>query len=197
MSITPRALLLLLILPIACATGINRAPTDDAAETRSGDTPAEPTCGDGVCGLEELCDVCLDDCGRCAAPPGCGDDICGPEENCGSCEADCGPCGTSSSGAGGGSPGSGGSGAGGAGGGFTPTCGDTYCDPPESPQGCPQDCQQVGGGTCAHGACEEGAALDPSCDLCATVVCGLDSFCCDTNWDVLCVASADLFCGCS
>ena len=84
-----------------------------------------------------------------------------------------------------------------------PICGDSFCDPPEDPQTCPQDCQMAttgtgGGGstTCAHDVCVQGGPLDPLCDPCVTIICGLDSYCCDTAWDDSCTLDADFFCGC-
>jgi hypothetical protein len=41
---------------------------------------------------------------------------------------------------------------------------------------------------CAHLACVPGVALDPSCDPCVKTICDQDSFCCNNNWDIVCVA---------
>ena len=40
-----------------------------------------------------------------------------------------------------------------------------------------------------------GQALTPSCDPCAGQVCGQDSFCCDTQWDSICVSEVGSICG--
>ncbi len=52
-----------------------------------------------------------------------------------------------------------------------------------------------GGANCAHGLCDQGAALDPNCDSCVTNVCNQDSFCCTNSWDNLCVDQAKKLCG--
>jgi hypothetical protein len=58
-------------------------------------------------------------------------------------------------------------------------------------------CASACGGGCAHGECEEGAALDNMCSPCATAICGADSFCCDTLWDSLCVSDAQQSASCT
>jgi len=40
-----------------------------------------------------------------------------------------------------------------------------------------------------------GAALDASCSPCAATVCGLDGYCCATEWDEICVGIAFVACG--
>ncbi len=59
----------------------------------------------------------------------------------------------------------------------------------------------AGGGeaTCAHDECAEGEALDPDCSPCAAAVCAQDSWCCDTDWDSLCIdiAASQAACSCS
>lgn len=62
-----------------------------------------------------------------------------------------------------------------------------------------QACGEAGGtttgsGTCDHGVCDEGGALDPSCGPCAEAVCGNDAYCCTTAWDELCVKAVDELC---
>jgi hypothetical protein len=52
-----------------------------------------------------------------------------------------------------------------------------------------------GGGTCDHDACEVGGPLDGTCDACAADVCAADPYCCDTEWDSMCVSEADTYCG--
>jgi len=56
-----------------------------------------------------------------------------------------------------------------------------------------------GGATdnCAHDTCEEGDALEPLCNACATTVCQQDPYCCETAWDDLCVDLASQQCGCN
>lgn len=71
------------------------------------------------------------------------------------------------------------------------TCGNGVCEPGETPESCPSDCQP----TCAHGVCEPGVALDPTCDECVATVCAVDDFCCTTFWDRVCVEEAEELCG--
>ena len=56
--------------------------------------------------------------------------------------------------------------------------------------------QGSGGGVsgCAHDPCDEGVALDSGCGSCATAVCDADSFCCDVEWDAMCVGEAESIC---
>ena len=53
----------------------------------------------------------------------------------------------------------------------------------------------VGGG-CLHDECTAGAALDAACSECATDICDADAFCCDTEWDAMCVNAADAAASC-
>lgn len=71
------------------------------------------------------------------------------------------------------------------------TCGNGACEPGESPETCPADCQP----TCAHGVCEPGVPLEASCDSCVATVCAADDFCCTTFWDRVCVEEAEELCG--
>ena len=48
---------------------------------------------------------------------------------------------------------------------------------------------------CQHDPCVVGAALDPGCDFCVALICLLDAFCCDSQWDIQCVAEVALTCG--
>jgi len=48
---------------------------------------------------------------------------------------------------------------------------------------------------CAHDICEEGEALDPKCDQCVKKICREDSFCCEIQWDLLCVEEVTTICG--
>ncbi|MBM4358722.1 MAG: hypothetical protein FJ096_11515 [Deltaproteobacteria bacterium] len=60
-----------------------------------------------------------------------------------------------------------------------------------------QTCGKGGGGgsgTCAHDKCVTGVAL--SCgDPCVNKVCAEDPYCCDTEWDSVCVGEVNKFCG--
>jgi hypothetical protein len=44
--------------------------------------------------------------------------------------------------------------------------------------------------TCEHDLCEAGPILDPACDGCVETVCAEDGYCCNTEWDDLCVSRA-------
>ncbi len=44
-----------------------------------------------------------------------------------------------------------------------------------------------GGGGCAHDPCNAGAPLTSGCDDCVTQICAGDAFCCNDQWDELCV----------
>ena len=48
-----------------------------------------------------------------------------------------------------------------------------------------------GGSACAHSECQTGAPLDEGCSTCAGAICGADPFCCDSNWDSMCVDAAE------
>jgi hypothetical protein len=48
---------------------------------------------------------------------------------------------------------------------------------------------------CMHDPCDEGARLLWSCDPCVTSVCEADNFCCNTEWDGICVDEATSLCG--
>lgn len=54
---------------------------------------------------------------------------------------------------------------------------------------CDTDCN------CSHGICQDGGALGPSCDPCVTAVCEADPYCCDQNWDGICVGEVGTLCG--
>ncbi|MEZ4311507.1 MAG: hypothetical protein R3F14_26020 [Polyangiaceae bacterium] len=49
-------------------------------------------------------------------------------------------------------------------------------------------------GTCSHGLCDSGDALDPSCDPCADAICQADDYCCTVEWDFFCVFDAVTSC---
>jgi len=51
------------------------------------------------------------------------------------------------------------------------------------------------GGSCAHPECSPGAKLTPGCSSCAAAVCGAEPYCCDTDWDQLCVDQVAANCG--
>jgi hypothetical protein len=52
----------------------------------------------------------------------------------------------------------------------------------------------TGGIGCAHSMCITGGLLDPGCDPCVAAICAVDSFCCVTAWDGLCVNEVTSVC---
>lgn len=55
--------------------------------------------------------------------------------------------------------------------------------------------QQAVEGACAHSLCASGAALEASCDPCATTLCAHDPYCCAVEWDATCVGEVASICG--
>ena len=53
------------------------------------------------------------------------------------------------------------------------------------------DCTSICAGGCSHDECDTGGALESSCSACAAAVCVGDDFCCDIEWDSLCVEAAE------
>jgi len=54
-----------------------------------------------------------------------------------------------------------------------------------------------GGGTgpdCPHDICDEGGPLTEACDPCVGQICSQDPFCCDNNWDYVCVSEVWSIC---
>jgi hypothetical protein len=47
---------------------------------------------------------------------------------------------------------------------------------------------------CAHSRCKVGGALDESCSGCVSDICDQDPFCCETEWDSLCVEEVGTIC---
>jgi hypothetical protein len=171
-----------------------------------------PVCGDGQCGSGESCDNCPEDCGVCppecgdqecngdetcascpadcgVCPPECGDQECNGDETCASCPGDCGACNSNCCAATG-----------------TPECDNAQCvnvvcavDPfccsnnwdgicgTEALEMCPVCGGALPGGNCCveqnqTTGCEDGACQD--------IVCAVDAFCCETEWDMLCADEA-------
>jgi hypothetical protein len=148
-----------------------------------GECVGSTNCGDGLCVAGETCGNCPDDCGPCGGTgscceaqsgPGCGDPtvqacVCKKDAFC--CQYtwdqvcvdeitafNCGDC---------------------AGGG----CGNGLCDNDEDCLICPGDCGACGG----TGCCEAHATT--ACDdaTVAACVCNQDAFCCQVEWDGVCV----------
>jgi hypothetical protein len=71
--------------------------------------------------------------------------------------------------------------------------GDELCG-----NGLDDDCNgaaEDGCNTCAHDICLTGVALAAGCDPCVAQVCAVDSFCCNTSWDGICVGEVTSVCG--
>jgi hypothetical protein len=74
---------------------------------------------------------------------------------------------------------------------------DPYCCQTDWDQTCANQvpnhpsCATACGGGCSHDACVQGGNLDPMCDAgCVDLICQNDSYCCDTDWDSICVGHA-------
>jgi len=163
-------------------------PKDSGTTPKDSSTPIQDgsTCNLTVCG--SLCvDTTMDDsnCGQCghacSGGSSCSNSTCQcsggmtlcsgvcvdtmtDNSNCGSCGAPC----------------TGGS-----------TCTSGTCQTQTTSSAPPQ-------GTCAHDLCDgtTGLYLDVGCDpsSCVTNVCSTDSYCCDTDWDSLCVSEVAQYC---
>jgi hypothetical protein len=48
---------------------------------------------------------------------------------------------------------------------------------------------------CPHDVCTTGSPLDESCGSCAAQICAVDSYCCNTAWDSICVGEVATVCG--
>ncbi len=129
--------------------------------------PGKPACGNGVCGPEENCFDCPQDCkcmkGEYCSPEEktcvkltssvCGNSVCESDENCSNCPQDCGPCSSTS------------------------VCGNSVCESDENCSNCPQDCGPCSStSVCGNSVCES----DENCSNCpqdcgpcsSTSVCG-------------------------
>ena len=51
------------------------------------------------------------------------------------------------------------------------------------------------GNSCAHAICTSGGNLANGCDPCVTQICTVDSYCCTTAWDSICVGEVASVCG--
>ena len=80
---------------------------------------------------------------------------------------------------------------------------DPYCCNNSWDTTCVNEAQQMcgtnacgggGNGQCSHSECVSGGALTTSCSTCASDVCNSDAFCCNTNWDGICVQEAESMC---
>jgi Domain of unknown function (DUF6748) len=80
---------------------------------------------------------------------------------------------------------------------------DPYCCATAWDAVCVGEAEQLCGNTCAatapacaHHLCAIGEKLDPQCDdPCVATVCAADSYCCNVEWDNVCVTEAGQLCG--
>jgi hypothetical protein len=70
-------------------------------------------------------------------------------------------------------------------------CGDGVCSPGECAT-CESDCPD---GCYCGDPCKPGPAHDPSCGSCDAEVCAADPYCCEVEWDGVCVDEAESICG--
>ena len=48
---------------------------------------------------------------------------------------------------------------------------------------------------CAHDICDGGAALEEGCDPCVAAICEADAYCCESDWDGICINEVASVCG--
>lgn len=118
-----------------CVDNSTCIPTIDEPCAQGGGVPME--CNDGVCGIDESCESCPEDCGPCGTE--CGDTICNGDENCETCVQDCGEC--------------------------PVDCPNDICGVGESCENCPQDCGACPC-DCNSGSCCDGCDFRPANFVC-------------------------------
>jgi hypothetical protein len=139
------------------------------------------TCAGTVCGADPFCcsvfwdRICVQEseslCGEVCE--GCSHDFCVAGEPL---AGDCDPCATSVCAA-------------------DPYCCTTGWDSrcvQESADTCKLTCT-----VCSHSPCNQGTALETSCDPCVGSVCAADPYCCNNTWDQRCIDNAQTTCGLS
>lgn len=57
------------------------------------------------------------------------------------------------------------------------------------------NCGTAGRFACGHDLCRAGTKATSGCDSCATSICQADPFCCNNQWDALCVQEVNSICG--
>lgn len=72
-----------------------------------------------------------------------------------------------------------------------PVCGNGTCELGEAAT-CPADCPAP---DCSHDECTVGTPLADTCTTCTADVCAVDSYCCLTQWDAMCITQAQTLCG--
>ena len=70
---------------------------------------------------------------------------------------------------------------------------DTICIDHVEDQ-CAGSCDGGDGGNCNHDQCEVGDPLSPLCNACTSAICANDPFCCQTEWDHVCVGQVATIC---
>jgi hypothetical protein len=68
-------------------------------------------------------------------------------------------------------------------------CGTSWIGPG---RGTTADCSAQ---SCSHSKCVAGSALSAACDTCVGRICAADPFCCDNQWDSICVGRVASDCG--
>jgi len=144
-------------------------------------------CGDNVCGGDEHCGNCAQDCGACEGSccspngsPGCDQPlvttmVCSVDSYCcdtawdNTCVAAAADLDA-----------------------YCPVCGDGICDPDASENcaTCQADC-----GSCVGDCCDANGTVGCVDDAVTACVCAIDDFCCNNEWDGLCVGEAVSECG--
>ena len=148
-----------------CGSCGNGQTCDNSGQCSSSNSTCTPDCSGKTCGF----DGCGGFCGQCTSGQ-----FCDPSGQCtsgGFCMPDCSgrTCGSDGCG------------------GFCGLCPTgQFCDPSGQCSG--------GGATCTHPVCTAGAPLDGNCSSCATRVCAVDPYCCDVEWDRVCVGEAEMVC---
>src|SRR5579862_1485338 len=77
-------------------------------------------------------------------------------------------------------------------------CGNGIVEPPEecddgntvSGDGCDANCQVE-----CHADCAVGRPMVPRCDSCVASICAADAYCCNVQWDAICVGETTSICG--
>jgi len=157
--------------------------TECAHDTCEVGGPLEPTCNPcvaTVCAQDAFCckggwdDICVREaeslCGLDCTPP-CAHDVCEQGERL---DPACDPC-------------------------VEKVCAqDPFCCEQSWDALCVAEAEKICGPDCTpcgHDLCEPGEPLEPTCDPCVEKVCGQDPFCCDFEWDSVCVGKAEQLCG--
>ncbi|MBI4703298.1 MAG: lamin tail domain-containing protein [Deltaproteobacteria bacterium] len=87
---------------------------------------------------------------------------------------------------------------------------DDFCCQEEWDEKCVSEAQEIcgvdcgggggggaggGGSGCTHDVCDPGPALAPGCNSCTSAVCAEDPYCCQKEWDSMCIDEVLQYCG--